>query len=65
MVGPGDYNVSTPLLRTKVGGSRKGVMMSNSERFAAESPDGPPPSRYDIAGSLVKPSFNVLLARDD
>lgn len=58
--GPGDYEPSQPADR--LGGSGHAGRMSESARFSPSKAEGPNPGAYDTRGSLLKPSFNVLLS---
>jgi hypothetical protein len=63
--GPGAYEVSGSLFLGKGAWRQADSLGRGPQRFKDQQADGPSPGQYDISGSLLKPSFNVLLTRDE
>ena len=59
--GPGDYDVKIPSFKPRR--NRKNVMGSTVQRFAEQAADSKPgPGYYNPSqGTLIRPSFNVML----
>jgi hypothetical protein len=60
--GPADYVLPSTLQYGKP--NRKGVMISTGKRMemASGDADGPGPGAYRTVKSLLRPSFNIMLA---
>lgn len=61
MPGPGDYSLPSALKYGKP--NRKGVMISTGQRSQlGQNIDGPGPGEYKVTKSLIRPSYNIMLA---
>lgn len=62
--GPGQYNIATKLGDARP--NRKNVMLSTAKRdglgVSKQSLEGPGPCAYSVSTSLIRPSYNIMLA---
>ena len=63
--GPGDYDLNSARGSRSSQTNQRNFMGSTAPRFETIDKDNgvsPPPGHYNISGSLLKPSFNILLS---